>query len=458
VPGADTRSHDLKVAILVPRRAGRRDRDRIWEFCRKWWAREHDWPIVVGDHTDGPFNRSAALNRAAEAVGAWDAAVLIDADVLINPVQVRAAVDLAFTTGGPVLAYDENMRVSLRGTQQILSGNRGDWRKQKFVANVATEFCSSALAVRRDLWDAVGGFDESFVGWGYEDTAFRYACETMSGKEMVRLPGVLWHLWHAPSPEADRRALTFQANRARCALYRAARFDRKAMAALLAQPQTRLVVEGLAPTFLPTRIPRILHRTVPEKIDATVEKFWKQAQRLHPGWEFRTYRDPIDPRDWPLSSQVWDRCTSGAQLAGLIRLEALVTYGGVYIDSDVELYRSLEPLLGCQAFAGWEDANVVPDAVLGAVPGHVAIDGCLVAAVNAVARGEGAWETGPGITTHFLRGRDDVLLLPPGSFYPWHYHDKAGDHRGVKEAQPWAFGAHHWAASWVAPIEKAIAR
>jgi mannosyltransferase OCH1-like enzyme len=135
-------------------------------------------------------------------------------------------------------------------------------------------------------------------------------------------------------------------------------------------------------------------------------------------------------------------------MAGLVRLEALWHHGGIYVDSDCEPYRSLEPLLGLHAFAGWEDNAVVPDAVIGAEPGHPAIRRCLDLAMVRVP--QGAWASGPGTTTEVLTARDDVLLLPPGSLYPYHYKAKNLRHRDHASEQPWAFMAHHWAGSWLA--------
>lgn len=450
----------MKVAILVPRRAGKADRDEIWAFARRWWENDHPtWALVEGDHEDGgPFNRAAALNRAAELAGDWDIAVCIDADVLIDAHQVRAAVRLAAVNGGPVLAYDERMHLSRVATRRILGGYRGDWMRPKgFVRAVLHDSCSSAIVVSRNLWDAVGGFDETFIGWGWEDVAFRCAAETISGQELVKIGGKLWHLWHEVSSENHSAQPTFQANRARGADYVQARYDPARMAALLDEAhETRAAYhapEGsarLPPMVAVEGIPRILHRTVPEDTSPEVDQWWAHACALHPGWEYRTWRDPLDPAEWPRTGHLWEQCTSGAQRAGLIRLEALQRFGGVYLDSDVELYRPLDALLGAPAFAGWEDPRVVPDAVLGSVADHPILDLMLEEACRAVELGLGAWESGPGVTTALLPNRRDVLLLPPGSFYPYHYSEKNRrrntDHR---TEQPWAFGAHHWHASWV---------
>lgn len=194
-------------------------------------------------------------------------------------------------------------------------------------------------------------------------------------------------------------------------------------------------------------IPRRLVRTVPTETTYEVEAFWDRACTLHPGWEHVTLRDPIDPERFPVSSPHWDRCVHGAQRAGLIRLEELILRGGVYIDSDVELYRPLDPLLGVEAFAAWEDAGVVPDAVLGSRVDHPAMHAALADAIGRL--DDGPWGSGPGVTTRHLTDRRDVLLLPPGSFYPYHYTERSRRHEDHAGANPWAFGAHHWAASWL---------
>lgn len=203
-------------------------------------------------------------------------------------------------------------------------------------------------------------------------------------------------------------------------------------------------------------IPRRLVRTVPTDTTVEVEAFWAHAVELHPGWEHVTLRDPIDPGAFPLTSPHWATCTSGAQRAGLIRLEELFWRGGIYLDSDVELYRPLDSLLPVYGFAAWEDANCIPDAVLGFEPMAPVVKDMLDEAVTRLA--DGAWESGPGVTTRNLAGEADVLLLPPGAFFPYHYSRKRlfdptrpqGAHARTRlpREQPWAFGAHHWHHSW----------
>lgn len=440
----------MNVVILVPRRAGVEERDRLWAFARTWWENDHpDWPIIEGHHDVGPFNRSTAINRAAANAGDWDVAVIIDADVLCDPHAVRAAVDIAASTGAMTLAGDERVMLSRQGTQKIIAGFEGNWRVRGIQERVYTDHCSCCVAVSRELWDQVGGFDEMFSGWGWEDIAFRVACETLSAKPMVKLSSAMFHLWHTTSHENNPREATYKANCARGERYKAARWDVEAVTAILAERETESLVQSVDQG--PSRIPRVFHRTVPEKTSDQIEHWWTHLQQLHPGWEFHTYREPIDPADWPLTGDLWDRCQNGAQKAGLIRLEALVTHGGVYVDSDVEPIRSIEPLLKLPAFAGWEDETTVPDAVLGAEPQHPAFVAMIEKARAVIQGGGDAWQSGPGVTTETLPGRSDVLLLPPGAFYPWHYLEK---HKAGSSRPPFAFLAHHWHGSWLTPEHK----
>jgi hypothetical protein len=439
----------MRVVILVPRRDGVRDRDILWAWCRQWWRdRFPEWVIFEGHHDDGPFNRSCAVNRASGSADwqqpePWDVAVIIDSDVICDPDRVRASVAKAAASGRLTIPFDVRHDLSLPGSAKVMAGYPGDWTR--FIRRTYTEMVSSVIAVPRSLWDDVAGFDEGFAGWGFEDNAFAAACETFGGP-IERIPGELWHLYHDPAREGKRGTATHQRNKTRADRYLAVRGDREATRALRAT--------GL-PAFEhhPVGIPRILHRVVPERIDSTAERWWAEFARLHPDWELRTHRDPLRPEEWPETSPYWDRCRNGAELADLVRLEALLRWGGVYVDEDVEPFRPLDALVPLSAFAAWEDERTVPNAVMGAVPNHPAIRACLDLAIDRIALS--TWERGPGVTTSVFPGRHDVLLFPPGTFYAVHYRDLDRERLmadpALRKRNPWAFVLHHYAGSWLAP-------
>lgn len=433
----------MRSVILVPRREGFPDRDALWRFCRPWWGGVlPDLTIYEGHHELGLFNRSAALNRASAMAGEWDVALVIDSDVVCDPARVREALRLAAETGNMVLPFDVRRDLNGRGTAKVIEGYQGSWKP--YIWRSWKDQHSSVVAIPRRLWDAVGGFDEGFSGWGMEDTAFAIACEVIGGVRAIHLPGELWHLFHAPAPEGHKGPATLR-NRARGERYKAAWTDPDAIRALVAEGKT------IAADRTDGRIPRIIHRTVPAETSPEVEGYWRKWTELHPGWRMLTHRDPLPPEEWPVTSPMWPKVKAGAQLADLIRLEALHRWGGFYVDSDMEPFRSLEPLTGVTVVAAWEDSRCIPNAFLGAVPDSPVIARCIELAMKRIPKGD-IWHAGPGVTTEVLRADPEALLLPPESVYPVHYRDPERETLMASFApkeHPATLMLHHYAGSWL---------
>jgi GT2 family glycosyltransferase len=61
-----------------------------------------------------------------------------------------------------------------------------------------------SIAVTREAFFALGGFDETFVGWGGEDNEFWERAQTRRVWPYAYLP--LLHLWHPPQPEKMNHA------------------------------------------------------------------------------------------------------------------------------------------------------------------------------------------------------------------------------------------------------------
>ena len=226
----------MRTVLLVPRRADGGIRDRLWEFCRDVWRTEHpSFEIFEGHHNadEGLFNRSMAVNRAAEAAGDFDTAVVIDSDILIHRDNVRAGLALVERFNRVVFPFRVYQSLSQNGTSRIMAGWKGDWLT--VAAKAYWDSVSCVVMVPRALWDQVGGFDERFVGWGWEDTAFACATDAVSGR--LRLEGTLWHLWHPQSPERNTKTVEYKASYRLALQYRhATHVGWDAMLDVLTQP------------------------------------------------------------------------------------------------------------------------------------------------------------------------------------------------------------------------------
>ena len=224
----------MRTVVLVPYRADRGHRDRIWRHLKdNYWA-DLPYPVIVGHHDDGPFNRSAAINTAARSAGDWDVAIIADSDTWVPVSQLTDAVRVAASSGRLTAALTGVAELDGRCTAEILNSGVVEFInigvENIRVADLATQ--SSMLAVPRKLWDRIGGFDEKFAGWGGEDNAFWRAAAILGGPPH-RVPGYAYHLWHQPAiRSADRRNdPAYRDNLVRWNRYRIAKNERTLRAA-----------------------------------------------------------------------------------------------------------------------------------------------------------------------------------------------------------------------------------
>ncbi len=215
--------------ILVALRLGEHYRNRNWAFTKQWWEDNLGWRVFEGHH-DGPgeFNMPMASNRAAEAAGDWEVAMYIGADFILgDPAQARLAVAKARVTRQLTFAHSYLTQLSEDETEDLIVTGElraaGERHRNTF---------SGALAVPRGLWDAVGGFDERFVGWGWDDIAFWSSCWAFGGG-FQRTAGRMFHLWHPPG--ANEKGVHYRQSEELGRRYLAAKTNRKAMLEIIAE-------------------------------------------------------------------------------------------------------------------------------------------------------------------------------------------------------------------------------
>jgi FkbM family methyltransferase len=191
-------------------------------------------------------------------------------------------------------------------------------------------------------------------------------------------------------------------------------------------------------------VPKILHFVVPPSLLDKETEIIQLARQLHPGWSIKIWNDDVVIHGARLARYL-DHASSGAQRADLIRLDALLVYGGVYIDSDLRLLRPLDDIIThYDFFMGTEDGYNLTNAVIGAAQQHPAI----TAIIDFLEDNEPNWSappnetTGPILFAKLLRWRQDVHILPRETFYPYNWNElRRSTHR-------LSYGEHLWAGAW----------
>jgi hypothetical protein len=212
----------MKVVVCIPFRGGDSARERNFEYVHSWW-RQFPYPIRIAEGPEGLFNRSAARNQAAE--GDWDVALFGDADTVGQPENIVPTIRAA-AEGKLAYPFTRFEGLNPQQTRLLFAGKRfGRGKSVRYPSP------GGILAVSRTLFETVGGYDEAFQGWGYEDLAFACAARTLGGQH--REEGSIFHLWHPNAPEKKAAIATKTPNRARKDRYKQADGNPEAMRALL---------------------------------------------------------------------------------------------------------------------------------------------------------------------------------------------------------------------------------
>ena len=207
-------------------------------------------------------------------------------------------------------------------------------------------------------------------------------------------------------------------------------------------------------------IPKLLHfcwfgpNEVPDEVKHCLDT-WREHM---PEWQIREWRDG----DLPNSSYAHAALKNGkyANVSNYVRLHALHYHGGVYLDTDIEVLKSFNPLLNTGMFAGWQQNGQINNAVLGAEAGHPFIAKCMLELPKRFSGVEKAHFSSPVFftqmlleskiitkqnTNQFMETDPEITLYPTRFFYP-HWHTEKLDR--AKHVTPDTYCIHHWAGMW----------
>lgn len=170
--------------------------------------------------------------------------------------------------------------------------------------------------------------------------------------------------------------------------------------------------------------------------------------------------DTFDVNSIPFTKEAYER-KKYAFVSDYIRLYALYNYGGVYMDTDVEVVKSLDEFMDFSAFSGFETANFIPTGIMAAVSKHPWISRLFdYYKGRSFYRSDGTMDLSPNVVFMtsiseqefgLKRGnqqqvlKDDVHIYPNDYFCPMVW-----ETREIKST-PNTHTIHHFAYSWNEP-------
>ena len=220
-------------------------------------------------------------------------------------------------------------------------------------------------------------------------------------------------------------------------------------------------LRGVAPLSLPSSpphplsemwIPKVFHRIWigPAKIPDEHLAWGESWLKCNPGWTMKFWTNENLPAI--RNKRVFDLWHEWSGKADVLRMELIYNHGGVYIDTDYECFRNIEPLLlGHDHFFTRESDNVgesvttLSNAMFGATPHHPLLK-MLIEGVDESWDKGWRWTAlaGPAYFTRKLMKRPDIFMLPREIVNPYYnVPNEKNPRRGPLNGDTYA--AHYWA-------------
>jgi len=197
-----------KMSLLMPYKATGCIRDDIFKFSVKRYEKVFpEFEICVGETTDTPFNRSKAINLAAQKA-TRDIFCIVDTDALFGRDFVKKAMSVY---NGWVTMTGRSWRLSKKVTKELVHTPL-PLKDVGLSPIIGLDNIRFFMLISRDRFFGGNGFDETFQNWGGEDFAFWQTQQILFGSPST-LPSHVFHLWHPQSPHKKIHMAAFRSKK-----------------------------------------------------------------------------------------------------------------------------------------------------------------------------------------------------------------------------------------------------
>lgn len=200
-------------------------------------------------------------------------------------------------------------------------------------------------------------------------------------------------------------------------------------------------------------IPRVFHRIWlgPDPMPDAFQRYGDTWTKLHPSWEMRLWTEENLPS---VSPELLATCREYRHKSNIYRYYLLRDQGGVYIDTDFECRKNIEPLIeGCDFVTAAQLADLVaPGALAPGFFGCKRLNNTAWSLVLNMPRhyamssktDPNRSHFGPLYFSEVVRRAIDktTRILPRALFYPYSWDELERRH----ELFPDAYAVHHWAS------------
>ena len=173
--------------------------------------------VYYADTEDEVFNVSGSRNQGCLSAikDGCDMLLVVDADTLLDKDAVEAAIVKAAADNCLCLPFTAYNILFEQSSESLINGELTYEEAAVFGPDSALEHPGGAYVLSSSTFLLLNGWDQRFVGWGYEDDAFLEGYRVYLGKDVERIEGYALALFHL-----DRDREYVEQNRERLHEYR----------------------------------------------------------------------------------------------------------------------------------------------------------------------------------------------------------------------------------------------
>lgn len=188
----------MKLGIVIPWRP-RPSRVKAFSLTvNRLMDQFPDSTIYYADKEAKIFNVSGSRNQGCLSAikDGCDMLLVVDADTLLDKKAVEEAIAVASKEDYVCMPYTFYNRLSEKSSTPLLNGKVSFEKLAVHGDNSAWNHPGGAYVMSSSTFLKLNGWDERFVGWGYEDDAFSEAHRRVLGRGFVRVDGFAITLHH----------------------------------------------------------------------------------------------------------------------------------------------------------------------------------------------------------------------------------------------------------------------
>ena len=208
------------------------------------------------------------------------------------------------------------------------------------------------------------------------------------------------------------------------------------------------------------KIPKLIHQIwLGGELPHQYKKWADSWLQFNPDWKYRLWTD-VDVENGMVPCEnrgVFNRIRSVGQKSDYLRYHILNEFGGIYVDTDFECLKSLDPLLYLDFYTGVGFPGEVElyIGLIATIPHHP-IMGHIVSSIDPK-QGRGWLDIFNSTGSYFFtrkflevvkKDTEGVVAFPTDFFYPFpnNFRKTGNPYSYVK---PCSFAIHHWEVSWL---------